>query len=747
MKSFLKYLYHFLIVVIFIGCNHSKNQDKTSINIDEIMSKMSVKDKVGQMTQLNLDVISVGEVFNLKEPHELDSTKLRKAIVEYGIGSILNAGGHAYTLEHWNEVISTIQNIATTETNHGVPIIYGIDAIHGANYLLGGTLFPQPLAQAATFNPNMVRKAAAITAYETRASGIPWNFSPVLDVARQPLWSRVFETYGEDVYLCKRMGIATIDGYQGDDASDPYRVASCMKHFLGYSWSFTGKDRTTAYIPETQLREYFLPTFEAAVDAGSLSIMINSGDINGIPVHADKRILTDLLRTELKFDGVAVTDWEDITKLNQLHKIAPTLKDAVKMAINAGIDMSMVPNDFKFSDLLLELVNEGEVPMTRIDESVRRILLMKQRLGLFEVPFTPNNYDYPLVASDSFVNHSYQIAGEAITLLKNNNSTLPISKDKKVFVTGPMANSLILINGSWTRTWQGTDEQWDDTSKHTILDAIQANFTEVSFEQGCNINQLVKDNKAYNIARNSDIILACMGEYPSTEKPGDIHSLDLEEAQIEYVKGLAKLGKPIVLVLVENRARIIREIEPLCESIILAYQPSENGSDALANIISGEINPSGKLPITYQKYTNSLILYDHKYTDQINLDNGLGAFEPQFEFGHGLSYTNFEYSDLKVNKTDDNKLIHISVNVTNKGNHDGKESVLVFVSDLYASITPSVKRLRAFKKQMIKAGETQAFEFVIDTDELAFVNSDNQWVTEPGDYTISIGGLAENITL
>ncbi|MDC0468239.1 glycoside hydrolase family 3 C-terminal domain-containing protein [Bacteroidia bacterium] len=747
MKSFLKYLYHFLIVVIFIGCNHSKNQDKTSINIDEIMSKMSVKDKVGQMTQLNLDVISVGEVFNLKEPHELDSTKLRKAIVEYGIGSILNAGGHAYTLEHWNEVISTIQNIATTETNNGVPIIYGIDAIHGANYLLGGTLFPQPLAQAATFNPNMVRKAAAITAYETRASGIPWNFSPVLDVARQPLWSRVFETYGEDVYLCKRMGIATIDGYQGDDASDPYRVASCMKHFLGYSWSFTGKDRTTAYIPETQLREYFLPTFEAAVDAGSLSIMINSGDINGIPVHADKRILTDLLRTELKFDGVAVTDWEDIIKLNQLHKIAPTLKDAVKMAINAGIDMSMVPNDYKFSDLLLELVNEGEVSMTRIDESVRRILLMKQRLGLFENPFTPNNYDYPLVASDSFVNHSYQIAGEAITLLKNNNSTLPISKDKKVFVTGPMANSLILINGSWTRTWQGTDEQWDDTSKHTILEAIQANFTEVSFEQGCNINQLVKDNKAYNIARNSDIILACMGEYPSTEKPGDIHSLELEAAQIEYVKGLAKLGKPIVLVLVENRARIIREIEPLCESIILAYQPSENGSDALADIISGEINPSGKLPITYQKYTNSLILYDHKYTDQLNLDNGLGAFEPQFEFGHGLSYTNFEYSDLKVNKTDDNKLIHISVNVTNKGNHDGKESVLVFVSDLYASITPSVKRLRAFKKQMIKAGETQAFEFVIDTDELAFVNSDNQWVTEPGDYTISIGGLAENITL
>ena len=746
MKFFSNYLYLLFTATILVACSQPKHQDQSSVNIDEIISKMSVKEKVGQMTQLNLDVISVGEVFNLKEPHELDSVKLRKAIVEYGIGSMLNVGGHAYTLEHWNDIIRTIQSIATTETNHGVPIIYGIDAIHGANYLLGGTLFPQPLAQAATFNPDMAKQAAAMTAYETRASGIPWNFSPVLDVARQPLWSRVFETYGEDVYLCKKMGVATIEGYQGDDASDPYRVASCMKHFLGYSWSFTGKDRTTAYIPETQLREYFLPTFEAAVDAGSLSVMINSGDVNGIPVHADKRILTDLLRTELEFDGVAVTDWEDIIKLHQFHKVAPTLKDAVKMAINAGIDMSMVPNDYKFSDLLLELVNEGEVPMSRIDESVRRILVMKQRLGLFEEPFTPDNHAYPLVASDSFMNHSYQIAAEAITLLKNSNGVLPISVDKKVFVTGPMANSLTLINGSWGRTWQGTDEQWDDTTKNTILGAIQANFTDVTFEQGCDIDTLIQEKIAYNKAQNSDLIIACMGEFPSTEKPGDIHSLNLERAQIEYVKGLAKLGKPIVLVLVENRARIIHEIEPLCESIVLAYQPSENGSDALADVLSGEINPSGKLPITYPKHTNSLILYDHKYTDQLNIDFGLEAFDPEYEFGHGLSYTDFEYSNLIVNK-DNNESITISVNVKNIGLRDGKESVLVFVSDLYASITPSVKRLRAFNKQMIKAGETITLEFVIERDELAFVNSDNQWVTEPGDYMISVGGLTENINL
>jgi beta-glucosidase len=745
MKSFSNYLYLFLIAIV--ACNQPQNQEETSAKIDDIISKMSVKEKVGQMTQLNLDVISVGEVFDLKEPHELDSAKLRKAIVEYGVGSMLNVGGHAYTIEHWNQIIKTIQSIATTETNHGVPIIYGIDAIHGANYLLGGTLFPQPLAQAATFNPEMAEQAAAMTAYETRASGIPWNFSPVLDVARQPLWSRVFETYGEDVYLCKRMGVATIEGYQGDDASDPYRVASCMKHFLGYSWSFTGKDRTTAYIPETQLREYFLPTFEAAVDAGSLSVMINSGDVNGIPVHADKRILTDLLRTELKFDGVAVTDWEDIIKLHQFHKIAPTLKDAVKMAINAGIDMSMVPNDYEFSDLLLELVNEGEVPMSRINESVRRILVMKQRLGLFEDPFTPDNHEYPLVASDSFVNHSYQIAAEAITLLKNANGSLPISQDKRIFVTGPMANSLTMINGSWGRTWQGTDEQWDDTTKNTILGSILANFNDVTFEQGCDIDTFMNKEVAYNKARSSDLIIACMGEFPSTEKPGDIHSLNLEEAQIEYVKGLAKLGKPIVMVLVENRARVIREIEPLCESIVLAYQPSENGSGAVADVLSGEINPSGKLPITYPKYTNSLILYDHKYTDQLNIDFGLEAFEPQYEFGHGLSYTEFEYSDLKVNKAADNQSISVSVNVTNKGKLDGKESVLVFVSDLYASITPSVRRLRAFDKQVIKAGETITFEFVIEANELAFVNSNNQWVTEPGDYMVSIAGLTESITL
>lgn len=747
MKLFSNLIFLILCIGPFLGCNQYENQQKSSFNIDDILSKMSVKEKVGQMTQLNIDVISVGEVYNLQEPHLLDTIKLRKAIVEYGIGSLLNVGGHAYSLDHWHEIISAVQTMATDETNLGIPILYGIDAIHGANYLLEGTLFPQPLAQAATFNPKMVQKAAEITAYETRASGIPWNFSPVLDVARQPLWSRVFETYGEDVYLCKKMGVATINGYQGEDASDPYKLASCMKHFLGYSWSFTGKDRTTAYIPEMQLREYFLPTFQAAIETGALSVMINSGDINGIPVHADKRILTDLLRKELHFDGVAVTDWEDIIKLHQFHKIAPTLKDAVKMAINAGIDMSMVPNDYQFSDLLVELVNEGEVPMSRIDESVRRILLMKQRLGLFEDPFTPANYSYPLVASDSFVYHSYQIATEAITLLKNEKEVLPLSSDLKIYVTGPMANSLTMINGSWSRTWQGTDELWNDTTKHTILEAVQSKFSEVSYSQGCEIDHVIPTDKSLEMAKNSDVIVACVGEYPSTEKPGDIHSLNMEEAQIEFVKELSELGKPIVLVLVENRARIIREIEPLCDAIIMAYQPSENGSDALADILCGDVNPSGKLPITYPRYANSLLLYDHRYTDQLHPNYGLGAFNPQFEFGHGLSYTDFSYSNLKASIDNTKKVISVSVDVTNTGQVDGKETVLVFISDLYASVAPPVKRLRSFEKTLIKTGETQTLNFEIEPNELAFINKDNQWITEAGEFMISVGGLTTNITL
>jgi beta-glucosidase len=746
------YILIFSILIGMFSCQEStKEESKNDIDsqVAETLSKLSLKEKIGQMTQLNIDVISVGEVYNLKEPHQLDTAKLRKAIIEYGVGSILNAGGHAYSQEHWLEIVNAIQHMATSETESKIPVLYGIDAIHGANYLLNGTLFPQPLAQAATFNPSLVEQGAAITAYETRACGIPWNFSPVLDVARQPLWSRVFETYGEDVHVCKEMGLAAIKGYQGDDAGHPERVAACLKHFLGYSIPFTGKDRTAAYIPERQLREYFLPTFKAAIDAGALSLMINSGEINGLAVHANPDILIKLLRDELGFDGVTVTDWEDIMKLEHPHRVARNLKEAVKIAVNAGIDMSMVPNDYRFSDLLLELVNEGEVSMERIDESVSRIVKMKYRLNLFKEPFSPKNHQYPLVASDSFIQASHETAAEGITLLKNVNNALPLNAENKIIVTGPMSNSLILVNGSWTRTWQGTDEKWNDEAKLTIWEALQEQNNKASWVAGCDIKEPGDVSKDLKTIKSNDIVIACMGEFPSTEKVGDINSLDLEKVQIEYIKSIAKKGAKIILVLVENRPRIIREIEPLCDAIVLAYQPSENGTRALADIIYGNINPSGKLPITYPRFTNDLLTYDHKYTDKLDPTFQENAFNPQWEFGHGLSYTNFTYSNLEVSPKEFSATdtLRVSFTVENNGNMDGKETALLYFSDLVASVTPSVKRLRAFEKQEIKIGKANKYEFNVPASDLAFINKELEWETEAGQFVIQVQNLSDTLTL
>jgi beta-glucosidase len=740
----------FLIVFFVMSSLSSQEINPSSLQrVDKILANLTLKEKIGQMTQLNIDVVSKGEIYKLNEPHELDIKKLEKAIIEYGVGSILNAGSHAYALEHWQTIISQIQDMATNKTRTKIPVLYGIDAIHGAGYLSNGTLFPQPLAQAATFNPQLVATGAAITAYETRACGISWNFSPVLDLARQPLWSRFFETYGEDVYLCKQMGLAAVYGYQGYTPNNPYKVGACLKHFLGYSNPVTGKDRTSVSMNEVTMREYYLPTFQAAMSAGALSIMINSGDLNGSPVHADYNILTTLLRKNLQFDGVAVTDWEDIMKLQNPHKVAASLKDAVKIAINAGVDMSMVPNDYRFSDLLLELVNEGEVPISRIDESVRRILLMKERLGLFEQAFSPSSMQYPLVASDSFIHASYLTAAESITLLKNAKGILPLSTNSKIMITGPMANSLSFLNGAWSRTWQGLDSQWNDETKQTIYEAITSLNKSVDFHKGSNNKKYITDKCAQKMAKKNDIIIACLGELPSTEKPGDINSLDLEETQIQYLKELHKSGKPIILILVENRPRIIREIEPLCQAIIMAYQPSENGAQALADIIFGKINPSGRLPMTYPRYTNTLLTYDHKYTDRLAPDFSETGFDPQWEFGHGLSYTSYNYTNFKIDKTTvkATDTITISIDVSNTGKIDGKETVLVYISDEVASLTPPVKRLRAFDKKTIKVGQSVTYSFKIPISDLAFVNNDLVWRTEPGKYTIKIAGISKTIEL
>ena len=711
---------------------------QSNVDIDALLSKMTIEEKVGQMTQLNLDVVCEGGIYNLVEPHHIEPAKLHKALVDYHVGSILNCGGHAYGLDQWHTIINTIQQVATTETRLKIPVIYGIDAIHGANYTLGSTLFPQPLAQAASWNTDMVKRGGEITAYEVRATGIPWNFSPVLDLGRDPRWSRLFETYGEDVLLATEMGLATIEGYQGNNLADAYHVAACMKHFLGYSMPRTGKDRTPVYIDEIQLREYFLPTFQAAINAGAATVMINSGELNGIPVHADKKILTDLLRSELGFKGVAVTDWEDIMKLNNIHMVAPTLKDAVYMAIDAGIDMCMVPNDYDFTILLTELVKEGKISEARLDVSVKRILELKKQLGLFEQPFTPANTDYKKFGSAEFARAAQNMAEESITLLKNNNQVLPIQQSAKILVTGPAANSMTYLNGAWTRTWQGTDTIWNDQSKYTIREAFNPATT--TFIASDNMSDADVREKMFAAAKASDVIIICLGEKPSTEKVGDIDALTMPDNQQQLVGLLKSTGKPVVLVLVENRPLIVNDIEPLCDAIVLAYEPGDYGGLALANIIYGKVNPSGKLPFTYPRHEASLLWYDHKHTETLDQTFGRKAFNPQWEFGYGLSYTTFQYSNLKIsNDTLSTGNLQISVDVTNTGTTTGKEVVQLFIADRYASITPSVKRLRGFEKVEIKPGATHIVTFTISAKDLAFVGRDEKWISEAGWFDIMLG--------
>lgn len=743
----------FLTLLIFscqtnkeeIALSKTANSNSFNAKVTDLVSKMSIAEKAGQMTQLNIDVLMVGEVFNLEEPHRFDPEKLKKAIIDYRVGSVLNVGGHAYSLEKWHQIINGIDS-AAKKTPLKIPVLYGIDAIHGANYTMGSTLFPQQLGQAATWNPSLVQKGAEITAYEVRASGIPWNFSPVLDLARQPLWSRFFETYGEDVFLAKQMTHAAIKGYEGENFGDPYHVASCMKHFVAYSMPFTGKDRTPVYLAERQLRELFLPTFQEAIRSGSKTIMINSGEINGIPVHANKKILTDLLRDEMGFKGLAVTDWEDIIKLNTLHRVAPTLKEAVKMAILAGIDMSMVPNDYEFTDLLIELIEEKEIPMSRIDEAVSRILQLKLDLGLFENAAAPSLEDYPLFGSEEFAQAAYETAIESISLLKNDNDILPLPKDTKVFLTGPGADEYIILNGAWTRTWLGRARAYDEENKLTVLDAMKMENDLLSYEKGCDLRASKNTDAALTKARKSDAIVVCVGEQPATEKPGDINSLDLEKAQLDYVKQLQETGKPVILVLIVNRPRIVSEIVEGSDAVLMAYQPGSEGGRAISDLIFGNANPSGKLPFTYPRFGASLITYDHKTTEDLDTGFGMAAFNPQWEFGHGLSYSNFEYSDFKISSdTLTEKGVKVSVTITNSSDLEGKEVVQLYVRDDFASITPPVKRLRNFDKINLKPQETKTVEFQLYPKDLAFVDKNLTWTTEAGSFTVEIANQKKTL--
>src|SRR2546421_11518630 len=730
-----------------------------SPRIEALLKRMTLEEKVGQMTQLAIGMIASGQ----DQTIQIDPAKLDKAIGQYGVGSILNVHEQALTVDKWHEIIGQIQT-AAKKTRLAIPVIYGIDSIHGANYIQGSTLFPQEIGMAATWNPELMKKGSEIAAMETRAAGIPWSFSPVLDIGRQPVWPRFYETFGEDPYLAKVMGAAFVRGLEGTDVSSQDHVAASLKHYMGYSFSFNGRDRTSAWIPENELREYFLPTFDAAVKAGAHTVMVNSAEINGVPGHINRHILTDILRDELGFQGFVVSDWEDIKKLVSIWRVAATEKDATRLAIMAGIDMSMVPSDYSFSDNLIALVKEGAVPQSRIDEAVRRILKVKFELGLFENPM-PNPALKSKVGLAESRQASLQAARESMTLLKNTDNLLPLSKDKKVLVTGPTADSLISLNNGWTYVWQGSEESLYPKDRPTIRRAIEAKIGQanLTYVQGTRIarragsasnstmdqEEEVDFPAAVSAAQNADVVVLCLGEGSYTEPPGNITDLNLGEPQLKLTEAIAATGKPVVFVLVEGRPRIINRIADGAKAILMAYNPSNEGGTAIADVLFGDYNPGGKLPFTYPRTPNGLITYDHKRFETEDTAFGNMAFKPQFEFGDGLSYTTFAYSDLRLSKKTitGNDELTVSVKVTNTGRRAGKEVTLVYVSDLVASLSPPGKRLKRFAKVYLEPGQSRTLIFKLRQDDLSFIGADNKPVVESGDFEILIGGLTDKFNL
>jgi beta-glucosidase len=719
----------------------------------DLMSRMTLEDKVGEMTQLTLGMLCVGEPYTLDEPVRLDPDKMHDALVELRVGSILNAPNHTLPRERWLEIIQAIQTVATEEKLSGIPVLYGIDAIHGANYVEGATLFPQQIALAATWDTSLARRMGQIVAYETRAAGIPWNFSPVLDIGRDPQWPRFWETFGEDVLLASQMGEAMVDGYQGKDLSDPAAVAACMKHFLGYSVTLSGRDRTQAWIPDRELRQYFLPTFRAAIDAGARTIMINSGEINGVPVHVNPDILKTLLRDELGFTGVAVSDWEDIKYLYTRHRVAKDYKDAIAMAINAGIDMSMVPTDLDFPVLLAELVREGRVPMARIDEAVARILRLKQELGLFEHPMGSAHRKanaYPLFGAAEHALVSYQAAVEALTLLRNRGNVLPLSDQSRILVTGPTAHSLNALNGGWTHTWQGVDTTWNTPGKTTILEALREALPgKVTYTPGSGIDQPADLADVTRLARDADVIVVCLGEMPYTEVVGNLNDLDLPLAQRDLLRAAKATGKPVVLVLVEGRPRTFNDVAELPDAVLMAYLPGDEGGRALADVLLGRRSPGGHLPFTYPRYSNALLAYDHKKTDGLDVNFGWTAFDPLFPFGEGLSYTTFAFSNPSLSTVtwDGMAPLTVQVDLRNTGRREGSELVACYLDDEVASITPPVKRLVAFKKVPLAPGGSTTVSFTLRLADLAFVGADGKPRVEPGTFRLLIGDQVMNVEL
>ncbi|MGN0214340.1 MAG: beta-glucosidase [Muribaculaceae bacterium] len=728
--------------------------------IDALLSKMTLDEKVGQMCEITIDVLTD---YKSPTPSKLSEAMLDTVIGKYKVGSILNVPLNvAQSKENWAYVIKQIQDKSMKEI--GIPCIYGVDQIHGTTYTLDGTLFPQSINMAATFNRELVRRGSEISAYETRACCIPWTYAPVMDLGRDPRWSRMWESYGEDCYVNAQMAVEAVKGFQGDDPNhvDQQHIATCIKHFMAYGVPVSGKDRTPSSVSDIDLREKYFAPFMESIRAGALSLMVNSGVNNGLPFHANRELLTVWLKEQLNWDGMIVTDWADINNLYTRDHIAASKKEAVKIAINAGIDMSMVPYELSFCTYLKELVEEGEVPMSRIDDAVRRVLRLKFRLGLFENPYWDIK-PYDRFACKQHEQVALQAAEESMVLLKNTDNILPLKKGTKILLAGPNANSMRCLNGGWSYSWQGDKADECAGAYNTILESFINKFgaENVIYEPGVTYasgdgalwwqENTPEIDKAVKAAAAADVIVACIGENSYCETPGNLTDLTLSEAQRNLVKALAATGKKVILVLNEGRPRIIGEIEPLAAAVVDIMLPGNYGGDALANLIAGDANFCGKLPFTYPRLINSLATYDYKPCENMGQMDGNynydAVMDVQWSFGDGLGYSNINYSNLRADRTtftaDDR--ITFSIDVTNTGERAAKESVLLFSRDLVASLTPDVKRLRGFEKVNLKPGETATVNITINGSDLAFVGYDGKWILEKGDFTIFCGNQRINI--
>ena len=735
-----------------------KSDPKIEAQVEQTLKKLTLEEKIGQMMELVTDLFGANDkngVFYIDE-HKTDSILSR-----YKIGSILNAPNTcAPTAKQWEKYISQIQKISMKRI--GIPCVFGLDQNHGSTYTQGGTLFPQNINVAATFNREIARRSAEATAYETRAVSIPWTYSPTVDLGRDARWPRIWENFGEDCYLSSEMGKAMVYGFQGEDPNniDQYHIATSMKHFMGYGVPWTGKDRTPAYISPADLREKHFAPFLAGLQAGALTVMVNSASVNGMPMHANKDILTGWLKEETGWDGVLITDWADINNLYTREMVAKDKKDALRIAINAGIDMIMEPYSCDACGYLVELVKEGKIPMSRIDDACRRVLRMKYRLDLFKNP-TQKLKNYPKFGGEEFAKLALEGATESMVLLKNEGNILPLQHGKKILLTGPNANQMRCLDGGWSYTWQGHRTDEFAGKYNTIYEAFcnQYGKENVILNQGVTYNEKGKyweENEpqiqgAVDAAKDADVIVACIGENSYTETPGNLTDLWLSENQRNLVKELSKTGKPVILVLNEGRPRLIADIEPLAQGIIDILIPGNMGGDALVNLVSGKSNFSGKMPYTYPKEINSLANYDFKKSEEVGTMEGAYDYNAkitqQWGFGHGLSYTSYKYSNLKVSQSDfrHGDIIKVSVDVKNTGKVAGKESVLLFSSDLIASMVPDGRRLRAFDKIELQPGETKTVTFNLNADDLAFVGYDGKWVLEEGDFKLMIADQSADI--